>query len=231
LHCDFQAAKIPMTKPAIELSKKLEHTLLGSNLDEKKVVAHILEAQELGVFGICLPLAWVSLAKKTLSSPDIKIITVVDFPLGQQSPAKKAEEAALAQLFGADEIDMVIDYQAIISKNYQCALDGILAVKEQIHDKILKVIVETSALDQEQLICAITIVGLSGAHFIKTSTGFHKSGANIKDIALMHKLLPTNIQIKAAGGIKTRLQAMQMLEAGAARVGSSQSYNILQGKN
>lgn len=210
------------------LSSMIEHTLLGENLSEAQVTSHINEALELDVFGVCLPLAWVPLAKKLINNAPQKIITVIDFPLGQKSAFAKADEACVAQELGADEIDMVLDYQALINKDYHKALADLQAVVKRVSIPV-KVIVETSALSREQLAIACALVALSKAAFIKTSTGFHKKGAQVEDILLMRALLPDSVLIKASGGIRDVLSATAMITAGATRIGSSKSKTILQG--
>jgi deoxyribose-phosphate aldolase len=209
------------------LKDALEHTLLAKEIDEKHVLAHLDEARDLGVFGVCIPLAFVPLAKKHLADTAIKIVTVIDFPLGQKGAEEKALEAKMAKALGADEIDMVLDYEALIRKNYNKALDDLCAVVDEVSPIPVKVIVETSALNHDQLIAAITLVALSNAAFIKTSTGFHQGGAKAEDIALMRELLPQKIQIKASGGVKDRSTAEAMLKAGASRIGASRSREIL----
>jgi deoxyribose-phosphate aldolase len=210
-----------------ELAKKIEHTLLADDIDEKRLLAHCKEALDLQLCGVCVPLAWVPLASKTLEQSDLKIITVIDFPLGKKSTAEKAAEAMHAVSLGADEIDMVLDYHALINKNYAKAFEDLVSVVKAAKNIPVKVIVETSALSREQLVIATTLVALSGAAFIKTSTGFHKSGAQVSDVSLMHDLLPKNIFIKASGGIKSWNQAVALVEAGAQRIGASQSRHIL----
>jgi deoxyribose-phosphate aldolase len=212
-----------------DLASMIEHTILGADISESDVIAHINEALELDVLGVCLPLAWVPLAKQLLAESNKKVITVIDFPLGQKSSKAKADEADAAKQLGADEIDMVLDYQALINKEYQKALSDLQAVVERIAPLPVKVIVETSALNHEQLAIACALVALSGAAFIKTSTGFHKAGARAEDIALMRALLPARVLIKASGGIKDFVSAQAMIKAGATRIGSSKSKNILQG--
>lgn len=206
----------------------IEHTVLSGELNENRIKEHINEAIELDVFGVCLPLAWVPLAKKLLRDTDKKVVTVIDFPLGQKSSQEKADEAHAAFMLGADEIDMVLDYEAMCQKNYQKALADLKAVVERVPTPI-KVIVETSALNREQLAIACALVALSGAKFIKTSTGFHKGGAKAEDIRLMRSLLPQNVLIKASGGIKDFAAAKEMLDAGANRIGASKSKDILHG--
>lgn len=212
-----------------QLSSIIEHTLLDENLTEKQVIAHIKEAIELDVLGVCLPLAWVPLAKKRLAGTNKKVITVIDFPLGQKSSQDKAIEALAARNLGADEIDMVLDYQALIHKDYQKSLKDMELVVKEAFCVPVKVIVETSALNSHQLAIACALVALSGAAYIKTSTGFHKGGAKINDIALMRSLLPDRVLIKASGGIRDFKTACEMVKAGANRIGASKSRDILMG--
>jgi deoxyribose-phosphate aldolase len=207
----------------------IEHTILKDPITDLDIEAHIAEAKALNVGAVCLPVAFVPLAKKLLQGTDILVVTVADFPKGDKDPMRKAEEAVVGKNLGADEIDLVMDYQALVAKDYQRALKGLTAVVAAVAPTPVKVIVETSALNHEQLAIACALVALSGAKFIKTSTGFHEAGARASDIALMRKLLPDNILIKASGGIKTHAAALAMVNAGAVRIGASQSRNILQG--
>lgn len=211
-----------------KLAEAIEHTILSGDIDDARIRAHVQEAIDLNVFGVCLPLAWVPLAKKLLAGTDKKVITVIDFPLGQKSAQEKALEAEAAERLGADEIDMVLDYEALRKKDYHKALADLVAVVERVAVPI-KVIVETSALKREELSIACALVALSGARFIKTSTGFHKAGAQVEDIKLMKTLLPDKVLIKASGGIKDFGLAKALMDAGASRIGCSKSKDILQG--
>lgn len=214
--------------PSQLLSSVIEHTLLGDGIDDDRVIKHVNEAKELNVCGICLPLAFVPLAKKLLTGSTIRIVTVIDFPLGAKNSDEKALEAQAAKLLGADEIDMVMDYQALIEGNYAKALNDIAAVVKQVRPLPIKVIVETSALNREQLAIACALVALAEAAFIKTSTGFHTGGAHVEDITLMRTLLPRSIRIKASGGIRDQASALAMINAGADRIGCSQSRQIIE---
>lgn len=207
----------------------IEHTALRDNLTEQDILAHLNEAIDLNVGAVCIPVQWVPFAKKKLSSTNILVVTVADFPKGTASPNVKAEEAVVAKNLGADEIDLVMDYEALIAKDYGKVLQGLLEVVKNAAPVPVKVIVETSALSREQLSIACALVALSGARFIKTSTGFHKAGAQAIDIALMRQLLPSNVLIKASGGISTPESALAMVKNGADRIGASKSRNILVG--
>jgi deoxyribose-phosphate aldolase len=212
-----------------KLALKIEHTLLGNNVNDAMVISHVNEALALKVYGVCLPLAFVPLAKKLLKDSSQKVITVVDFPLGENSTEKKAHEALAARELGTDEIDMVLDYKSLINKNYTKALNDIKAVVKHAYPVPIKVIVETSALNKNQLAISIALVALGGAQFIKTSTGFHTGGAKVEDIIQMRELLPKEILIKASGGIRDYSSALAMIKAGASRIGSSKSKEILKG--
>lgn len=214
-----------------DLASMIEHTILSKNISEADIISHVNEALSIDVFGVCVPMAFVPLAKKMLANTNKKVITVIDFPLGQKSTKAKADEADAAQRLGADEIDMVLDYQALINKDYQKALSDLQAVVSRVAPTPLKVIVETSALNRCQLAIACALVALSGAAYIKTSTGFHDAGAKPEDIALMRELLPESVLIKASGGIKDFSSALAMIKAGASRIGSSKSNDILIGNN
>lgn len=209
------------------IAPRIEHTLLAPPIDETHIRHLVREALELQVCGVCVPLAFVPLAKKESMGSNLKVVTVIDFPMGTKSTKDKATEAMTAVALGADELDMVLDYQALIDRNYFKASADIAAVIEQAQGRLVKVIVETSALDHDQLVCAITLVASSQAAFIKTSTGMHKGGAKVENILLMRKLLPPHVKIKASGGIKDFALAKALVDAGADRLGCSKSREIL----
>lgn len=211
-----------------QLAKTIEHTILSGEINEQRIRDHVNEAIRLDVLGVCLPVAFVPLAKKLLKDTNQKVITVIDFPLGQKSSQEKAQEAKAAEMLGADEIDMVLDYESLHKKNYQKALMDLEEVVKSVSVPV-KVIVETSALNREELAIACALTALSGAAFIKTSTGFHNYGARVEDIKLMRALLPESVQIKASGGIKDQTSAIDMIHAGAKRIGCSKSKEILAG--
>lgn len=210
------------------IAQKIEHTLLGENISYEQILAHLEDAKNLKVLAVCIPLEWVAISKKILLDTNIKIVTVIDFPLGQSSKEEKILQTIAANALGADEIDMVLDYQALIDKEYKKVLNGIKAVVKNSEKALVKVIIETSALNKEQIAIACSLVALAKAHFIKTSTGFHKLGAQVQDIKLMRDLLPKSIKIKASGGIKTYQYAQELISAGADRIGCSKSKQIIQ---
>lgn len=215
------------TSDKAQLANCIEHTLLSSNLSEEQISTHIKEAIDLKVKAVCIPLPWLPLAKKRLNNSNLIVVTVLDFPNGDSLLEKKLQEASVAKNFGADEVDMVMNYKALLDKNYGLVLNEICSVVKQLTPIPVKVIIETSALSQEQIAIACALVAISGAKYIKTSTGFHTHGAKANDVKLMRSLLPKNILIKASGGIKDYQTAMEMINAGANRIGASKSDLIL----
>lgn len=215
-----------MTKK--EIVKYIDHTILKPDatiLDIKKLCD---EAIKYKFFAVCVAPSFVSFAREFLEGYDIKIATVVGFPLGNTSTKTKIFEAKEAIKNGANEIDMVINIGFLKSKNYKFVFDEISALKNEIGDSILKVIIETSLLSIEEKIIASTIVKSAGADFVKTSTGFSQGGATKEDVELIKKVVGENFGIKASGGIRTFEQAVELIKAGANRIGTSSSVKIVE---
>ncbi|MDI6861560.1 MAG: deoxyribose-phosphate aldolase [Caldisericia bacterium] len=215
-----------MTKK--EIVKFIDHTLLkpeGTILDIKRLCD---EAIKYGFFAVCVAPVYVSYVKEILNGYDIKIATVVGFPLGNSTIKTKIFEAKEAIKNGADEIDMVINIGYLKSKNYKYIYDEINTIKNEIGDKILKVIIETSLLNIEEKIIASTIVKAAGADFVKTSTGFSQGGATKEDVELIRKVVGENFGVKASGGIRTFEQAVELIKSGANRIGTSSSVKIVE---
>jgi deoxyribose-phosphate aldolase len=164
---------------------------------------------------------------KELAGSDIAICTVVGFPLGASRSATKAYEANLAVKEGADEIDMVINIGALKGGLLNVVADDIATVRDACQGKILKVIIETAYLSDEEKRTACRIAAENGADFVKTSTGFAGKGAMVEDVKLMVATVGPKVQVKAAGGIKTKADALKMIEAGATRLGTSAGIQIL----
>ena len=215
-----------MTKK--EIVKFIDHTLLKPDatiFDIKKLCD---EAIKYNFFAVCVAPIYVSYVKEILREYEIKIATVVGFPLGNTTIKSKIFEAKEAIKNGADEIDMVINIGYLKSKNYKYIHDEINAVKNEIGEKILKVIIETSLLNTEEKIIASTIVKAAGADFVKTSTGFSQGGATKEDVELIKKVVGENFGIKASGGIRTFEQAVELIKSGANRIGTSSSVKIVE---
>ncbi|WP_027332617.1 deoxyribose-phosphate aldolase [Mycoplasmopsis gallinarum] len=210
-----------------EYNRMIDHTYLKADTNQAIMDKLIKEAKEFNFKTVCVPSAWVAYCKEQLQGTEVGITTVVGFPLGNSISSVKAFEAAEAIKAGADEIDMVINIGKLKDKDYDYVLNDIKTVKAACGNHILKVIVETALLSDEEITEVSKIVKKSGAEFIKTSTGFSTRGANLNDIVLMKKVAGDEMLIKAAGGISTMQDMIDMFNAGATRFGTSRSVSIL----
>lgn len=209
-----------------EILSKVDHTLLSqtATFDDIKKVCD--DAVKYGVASVCIPPCYVSSAKEYVDNKT-KICTVIGFPNGYNDAETKKFETKSALSSGADEIDMVINIGALKDKKYDYVLKEISEIKRLCGEKILKVIIETCLLTEEEKIKMCEIVSNSGADFIKTSTGFSASGATFDDIKLFKKYVSPNVKIKAAGGIKTLEDAEKFINLGASRLGTSRIVKIV----
>lgn len=215
----------------MKIEQYIEHTLLKQDATKAELVKLFEEAKEHNFRGICVNGSNIKLAKEYLKNTDVKIVTVVGFPLGACLSEVKAFEAKKAIEDGADEVDMVISVQSIKDKDYTYTQKDIETVKKACGEIPLKVIIETDLLTKEEIVKACEIIKEAKADFAKTSTGFVKNGvgAKVEDIELMAKVLKnSDIQIKASGGIKTREQALALINAGASRLGTSSGVKLLE---
>ena len=213
-----------------ELFSYVDHTLLKPEATPEQIAALCAEAAEHGTASVCVNGSYVALAKKLLDGK-AKVCAVIGFPLGAMSTAAKAFEAAEAIRDGADEIDMVIHIGQLKAGNTDYVLEDIKAVKAAIGDHILKVIIETWLLTEEEKITMCRLVTESGAEYIKTSTGFSTGGATFDDVRLFAEHVGEGVKIKAAGGIRSREDMEEFLRLGASRLGTSSAVKILCGKN
>ena len=213
-----------------ELFSYVDHTLLKPEATPEQIAALCAEAAEHGTASVCVNCSYVALAKKLLDGK-AKVCAVIGFPLGAMSTAAKAFEAAEAIRDGADEIDMVIHIGQLKAGNTDYVLEDIKAVKAAIGDHILKVIIETCLLTEEEKITMCRLVTESGAEYIKTSTGFSTGGATFDDVRLFAEHVGEGVKIKAAGGIRSREDMEEFLRLGASRLGTSSAVKILCGKN
>ncbi len=212
------------------LNKHIEHTLLKQDAKLEDLKKLFEEAKEHHFLGVCINPAYVKLAKENLKDSDVKVVTVVGFPLGANRSDVKAFETAKAVEDGADEIDMVINVSAIKNKDYDFVLDDIKTVKSACQDKPLKVILETDLLEKDEIKKACELCVEARADFVKTSTGFVKNGvgAKVEDVKLMYETVsPFGLKVKASGGIRDKEAALKMLEAGAERLGTSSGVKIV----
>ncbi len=209
------------------INRLIDHTLLKPYATEKEVIKLCEEAKKYNFFSVCVFPIYVSLCKKLLKDTNIKVTTVISFPFGASTVATKCFETKEAIKNGADEIDMVMNITAFKSKNYKFVLDEIKSVREITKGKILKIIIETAYLTKEEKIKAAQIVKEAEADFIKTSTGFTSTGATVKDVKIIKSVVGNHLGIKAAGGIRSLKEAIALINAGATRIGTSASLDII----
>ncbi len=209
-----------------EILSKVDHTLLSQTATWDEIKAICDDGIKYQTASVCIPSAYVKQAAEYVKG-QVSICTVIGFPNGYVPTPIKCEEARLAIADGADEIDMVIWVGALKDKQYDAILEEIRAIKKVCGDKILKVIIETCLLTEEEKIKMCEIVMASGADFIKTSTGFSTAGATPDDIRIFAKHISAPVQIKAAGGIKSIADAEEFLALGAHRLGTSRIVKIV----
>ena len=203
-----------------EILSRVDHTLLTTTATQEQIRAICDEGLEFGVASVCIPPRHVKYAAHYLGSR-LKVCTVIGFPNGYSTPEVKVFETEDAIRNGADEIDMVVNLGLVKNGDWEGVLSEIRAVKDSCKGRILKVIVEACQLTQEEKLALCRIVSMSGADFIKTSTGFSTGGATVEDVALFREKVSPDVRVKAAGGIRTFEQARAMIEAGADRIGAS----------
>ncbi|MCQ2736417.1 MAG: deoxyribose-phosphate aldolase [bacterium] len=209
------------------MASYIDHTLLKPEATREQIVKLCAEAREHEFASVCVNPANVKTAFAELVGTPVKVCTVIGFPLGASSSFVKAVETRDAVASGADEIDMVINIGALKAKDYDLVLRDIKAVVEAAGGNLVKVIIETCLLTDEEKVKACELSKEAGADFVKTSTGFSKGGATVEDIALMRKTVGTEMGVKASGGIRDYETAKAMIEAGASRIGASAGIAIV----
>lgn len=217
----------------MELSNYIEHTLLKPDATKEELERLYEEAKKYKFKGVCINPANVKQAAEYLKDSDIKIVTVVGFPLGANLSEVKVFETQKALDDGADEIDMVINIGELKNRNYDYVLSDIQKVKRMCGEKILKVIIETDLLTKEEIIKACELSAKAGADFVKTSTGFVKNGigATAENVELMYKTVsPQGLQVKASAGIRDKEKALSLIKAGATRLGTSSGTAIVENR-
>lgn len=214
----------------MNVAKLIDHTLLKPAATRQDIQRLCEEARKYGFFSVCINPVWVSYAKEQLKGSDVKVCTVIGFPLGANTTAVKVYETEDALKNGADEIDMVINIGALKAQEYQTVLQDIQAVRKACMGHVLKVIIETSQLTDEEKVKACELSAQAEADFVKTSTGFTGGGATAPDVALMRKSIPAHMQVKASGGVRSRADFDAMVAAGATRIGASSGVKIVEGK-
>ncbi len=216
-----------------DLSKAsyIDHTILKANATSEQVTQLCKEAREYHFASVCVNPTHVKLCAKLLAGSDVKVCSVIGFPLGASIPETKAFETQKAIDDGAAEIDMVINIGALKDRNLELVARDILAVVQTVHasNRLLKVIIETALLTDEEKQIACLLAKEAGADYVKTSTGFSTAGATVEDVALMRRTVGPLMGVKAAGGVRTGEDLDKMVKAGATRIGASAGVRILQG--
>lgn len=209
------------------IHRYLEHTALSPTISDQEVEKMVQQAREHQFVGVCLPPFWVKKAKRDLGEIDVQMVTVIGFPLGYQMSQTKEAEISQALKDGADELDVVMNISAFKS-GLPWAKIELAKYANMIHEEeaLMKVIIETAYLSDDEIRTACKLCADAGADFVKTSTGMAPEGAKTDHIRLMREVLPSNVGIKASGGIKTLEQIVSMIEAGADRIGTSSAIHI-----
>jgi deoxyribose-phosphate aldolase len=215
----------------MDTAKLIDHTLLKAEATQEEIIKLCAEAREYGFASVCVNAVWVKVAAEKLKGSDVKVCTVIGFPLGATTTAVKRFETEDAIKNGAEEVDMVMAIGLLKSGEDEVVEADIRSVVEAARDKALvKVIIETSLLTEEEKVRACEISMRAGADFVKTSTGFGSGGATAKDVALMRKVVGNNLGVKASGGIRDWNDLKSMFEAGANRIGASSGVKIMNGE-
>jgi len=224
------SASAGTTQVASDLAGMIDHTLLKPEATPEDVRKLCEEARQYGFASVCVNSSHVPRARAHLGGSQVMVCAVVGFPLGAMAPGAKAFEAREAVRNGASEIDMVMNIGALKDGDYALVQEDISKVVVASRPAKVKVILETGMLTDEEKVAACTLAKLAGAHFVKTSTGFGKGGATAADVALMRRVVGGGMGVKASGGIKTQEDAVNMLRAGANRLGCSAGVAIVTGK-
>ncbi|MFR0801752.1 MAG: deoxyribose-phosphate aldolase [Suilimivivens sp.] len=207
-------------------TKLFDHTILKADATREMVERVCREAREHHFMSVCVNSYYTGFVADELQGSDVRVCTVVGFPLGQMSTKAKAAETRIAVEDGADEIDMVINVGALKGGDDAVVFEDIRAVRKACEGKVLKVIIETCLLNEEEKVRACRLAMEAKADFVKTSTGFSTGGATKEDVALMRKTVGDTMGVKASGGIRDKEKAVEMLEAGADRLGTSATIAI-----
>lgn len=215
----------------MNLAKYVDHTLLKPEATKEQIKVLCEEASQHDFASVCVNPYWVSYSSDLLSDSDVKVCTVIGFPLGATSTATKFFEAKNAIDNGANEIDMVINVGELKSKNYDAVEADIAAVVKASHpEAIVKVIIETCLLTKEEIVKACELSVAAGADFVKTSTGFSTGGATVEDVKLMKETVGDKAFVKASGGVRSLEDAKNMIAAGADRLGTSSGVTLVSGE-
>ncbi|MDY2728381.1 MAG: deoxyribose-phosphate aldolase [Candidatus Onthovivens sp.] len=208
-------------------NKFIDSTILKPNASESEILALCNEAKDYNFKSVCINPCFITTAKRALEGSDVLVCTVIGFPLGSMTTEAKILEAKNAIELGADEVDMVINVSALKDKKYDYVLNEIKKIKQAVGKHVLKVIIETCLLTDEEKIIACKIAKEAKADFVKTSTGFSTGGATAHDIKLMRDTVGQEMGVKASGGVRTHEDMLLMIENGATRIGTSNGAKLM----
>ncbi len=211
----------------MEYNRLIDHTMLKPDATKKEIEKLCLEAKEHEFASVCVNPCWISYCAELLKGSRVNVCTVIGFPLGATSTYSKVEEIKKAIKDGATELDMVINIGKLKDGEYQYVQDEIKALKDACGKLVLKVIIETCLLTDEEKVKACELAKAAGADFVKTSTGFSKGGATVHDVALMRKTVGPDMGVKASGGVKNKEEMIEMVNAGATRIGTSHGLELV----
>jgi len=214
----------------MSLNQYIDHTLLKQNSTLAQIEKLCEEARTFRFASVCVNPTWVKTCAGSLKGSDVKVCTVIGFPLGATSTQAKAFETSVALQDGADEFDMVVNIGALIDRDLALVENDIRAVVEAARGKTVKVIIEACLLSDEEKVLACNASVAAGAHFVKTSTGFSTSGATVHDVALMKASVAGKALVKAAGGVRSLEDMQAMIDAGADRIGTSSGVQLVAGE-
>ncbi len=212
----------------MQYNKLIDHTLLKQDAQPEQIVKLCDEAKQFDFMSVCVNPAYVPLAAKCLEDSDVKVCTVIGFPLGMNLTKTKVEEAVTCVKQGADEVDMVINVGMLKAGHDDYVREEIREIKQAVgHNIILKVIIETCLLNNDEIVRACKAAKEAGADFVKTSTGFSTGGATVEAVRLMRETVGPEMGVKASGGVRTHEDLIAMVEAGANRIGTSSGAKII----
>ena len=212
----------------MQYNKLIDHTLLKQDAQPEQIVKLCDEAKQFDFMSVCVNPAYVPLAAKCLEDSDVKVCTVIGFPLGMNLTKTKVEEAVTCVKQGADEVDMVINVGMLKAGHDDYVREEIREIKQAVgHNIILKVIIETCLLSNDEIVRACKAAKEAGADFVKTSTGFSTGGATVEAVKLMRETVGPEMGVKASGGVRTHEDLIAMVEAGANRIGTSSGAKII----
>jgi deoxyribose-phosphate aldolase len=215
----------------LNIAHTIDHTLLSPEATSQEIDKLCDEARKYEFYSVCVPPSWVEHAKKHLGGSKVKVVTVISFPHGNDLSQSKALASQEAKKAGADEVDMVMNLGWAKEGNWALVEKDIAEVVKAVKPTPVKVILETCLLSEDQIRKACHAATQGGAKFVKTSTGYSKSGATVQAVQLMRQSVPASVEVKASGGIRDLATALAMIEAGATRLGTSSGAAIISGKS